>query len=774
MSEKTNSLYINIAYVVLSVIIAFFNINTLPYLTCFYSFLLCVMFFVIRKNNKNKKFYNSLLYSDIGFLVWVFFYLSTYLLITNNISLATKNYSLLFFLIPILLFFITIFSFIIKNSFEYRVSQYLINLFISCATIFVFLASLHIPYLSSDVFSNSIYIYAFIISNSLLTASILVYRYKEGIKANRNTFRNYLFLAVICFIFGNLLFYLRIYYAISFYQLDYILYAIFPLLYSFRIKVYDPVQKENVNKASLNSSEKQYTHYFSYNIAYFFMLFSVYTLTYLLGLISPQIYYTLFGLLLFNLSINLMFSYGYFNEKIVSKQKQENLKLELQVIDQIEDLKKINDELRNKVIYDSVTGLYNIGSLYTKMNTLIDDGIEAFYVIAINIDDFKTLNNVYGHDLGDKFLLTIANRLKKEFADENIFLYRIDSDEFAVLFMDTSFNDIENVSSRLFNLLENVMEIDDKKFYIAYSSSIVRYPIDATSTAELVQGLSVAMNESKKNKNKKEAVYYSNSLVKSVERKNRFENYFRNVLMESDFPIFIHKYYDIKQEKFTIIRPEIKWLNQDYCEENRTIYEYAESVGLLDKLFIWYINKFFEIFLYQMENNLAIDKVSIRLYNSVNSIVKYIPIIEKKVKKQFIPISKINLEVKSEFLDELYKNHLSIFKRIDRHGVSFVIRKFGTGYTSLFNIKKLNVKKIIIDESLVDNIDIDSSELLMLKSVINIAKGLRIKILVEGLERISQFYAIKNLDCDYAAGTYMAESVSIDTFFKNAKEEFNL
>ncbi len=778
MIEKANSFYMNITYIIFSIIIVFYNISILPYLTCFYSVLLCILFFVKRKKNTEKTFYESLLYSDIAFFIWIYIYLFTYIISFNSVSLTTKNYSLLLFSLPVFLFFITLLSFVLKNSFEYRMSQSLINLFISAVAIFIFFVSLNVSSLNFSTVSHNVYIYIFILHNSFLASSILVYYYKEKTKLDSDIFKNYLVLATCCFILGNLFFCVRIYYSVSFFGLDYIFYAIFVLFYSFRIKtanLVDDSKDKNDNLCSnLNANDKQYTHYFSYNITYFFLQFLIYTVVYVFDLINPYVYYSLFGLLLLNLSINLMFSYGYFNDKIVSKEKEANLKLELKVLDQIEDLKQINTELRKKVIYDSITGLYNIGSLYTKMNSLIDSGIESFYVIAINIDDFKTLNNVYGHNLGDKFLLSLANRLKDEFDDENIFLFRIDSDEFAVLFMDTSANGIENVTSRLFNLLEKVMEVNGKKFYIAYSSSIVRYPLDATTTPELVQGLSVAMNESKKYKNKKEAVYYSHSLIKEVERKNKFENYFRSVVMENDFALFIHKYYDIREEKFTVIRPELEWLNKEYSEDNRTIYQYAESAGLLDKLFMWYIDKFFEIFICQMEHNLDIDKISIRIYNSVHSVVKYLPVIEAKVNEYFIPISKINVEVKSEFLDELYKNHLSIFKRLERKGVSIVIREFGIGYTSLFNIKKLNVKKIIIDESLVNNIDMDSSELQMLKSVINIAKGLRIKIMVEGLERITQFYAIKNLDCDYASGSYIAEAEEMDMFIKNAKEDLNL
>ncbi len=753
------------AYGFLAVLIAIFKINILPFYTAFYSAFLCVFFLT---NRRKKAFSPRFLLSDFALLVWTFAYPYTVLFLKPDMQIDEKNFSLFLFCIPAFLFFITLILFITSKKLEHTANHSSINILISSISILIILSSVFENSKHNEFNNHTLLLFIFYLSISFLGASILTYFYNKVYKTYK-----YIYLSsLMIFLIATVIYFFRICKGVSYYHIDYILFAFFPFFYNYAyIKAKETVSR-SPDSNNMKIINKIYHFYFSSNVVFFMSLYLVSLFLRISSLIDEHTFFILLGLSVFNLTVNLIFSYGYFNEQIVKKEKEENVKLELYVLDQIENLKRTNEELREKVAYDSVTGLYNLESLYAKINELIENNYEYFSIMSLNIDDFKTLNNVYGHEIGDKFLLKFAKRLEEEFYEEDTFVFRVDSDEFSVLFVDVSFKGINKVSSRIYNVMHTPLEIEGKSFVLDYSASIVRYPIDATSTSELVQGLSVAMDESKKIRNDKSAVFFSNSIMKSIEKRHKFEAYFRNVIMEKDFSILVNQYFDLNKEKVSIIRPELRWLNLEYHDYKDSIHQYAESIGFLDKLFRWFLNRFFETFAREKENYPNIEKISLRLYSSVESLVRFIPLLENKLKLCSIPLSMICFEINSELLDSLQYNYLNTFNRLREQDVDFIVREFGVGYTSLNNIKKLQIKKLIVDESLITNIDTDAQEIVVLESVINIAKGMRIKILIEGLERISQFFVIKDFDCDYASGSYIAEALDINEFFKPKEENY--
>ncbi len=771
MVGKINTFYINIAYVFLVIVIYFYNINIFPYFLALYMALVSVYLFMKRKERffswKTRAFNLAFGIYSISFIFLVIF--RHYLNLELN-----KNLFLFLFTIPTFLFFIVTTYLSTNENLGDNFIQLFFNIITTSVIIFIIFTSIFVPTLSFSVYLDNFFIFLFFYTHSLLQASVLYFVYKESSRVNKNLYKYFLMFALLSYSIGSLFHFQKMFLSISIHNLCKVLFVVFIFFYVFSIE--NIKYKGSIWRSSLKTRSYSKMHYFyvSSNFLLFITLFLLSFFTYKFAYITNHTYLILIGLSTFNLSVNLIYSYGYFNDRIVEKEKQENLKLEFYMLDQIENLKQINIKLKRKIAFDSVTGLHNIGSLYTKINDLIAETVYSFSVMAINIDDFKTLNNFYGHDIGDEILIETARRLKDEFTDDSEFVFRLDSDEFAVLFKEISFEAIEDVSLRIKNVLDLPLDINNKKFHINYSTSIVRYPLDAVNVEEIVQGLSVAMEESKKFKNKQETVYFSTSLIKSMERKNDFENYFRNVKIENDFTIMIHPYYDVKKDKITVIRPFLKCLNKLYEEYEENIHYYVENIGFLEKMIIWFIDKLGNDILSKIHENKDIEKISIRIFNSADKVVDYLPIIIKKMDQYSIPYSMLDFEVKGELLDDLYNNHSSTLTEIRQYGIGLIVRNFGIGYTSFYYIKECEVDKLFIDKSLMTNIDMSYADLNMLESVMNIAKGIGLSILVEGVERISQFYSIRKFDCDYASGSYIGDAIEVNDFFDKNRESFKI
>lgn len=769
MLRRFNIFYSGIIFGFIATFIYGYNAEILPIFTALFCVFMFSLFLLEGAYKKNLK---EGIFVYLSFGLWSVLYFSVLLLNQSYDGAIFKNAVILILSLCAVLFSVTMIKFIFSRDFEVNYLQSINNLMTTSFILFIWFYLVFLPKEIELYGESKFFIYIFLVTHSVFASAILTFMHRENERKYRKSSGLLLILSLISYLLATLIFFRRFYFSLLLHNMDYILYAVFAFLFILSLK--DIFSKEKViPNISINLTfDKTYSSHFSSNILLFSFLFLISTALLLSGNISKNSYYILLGLLVLNLTTNLIFSYGYFNEKIVEKQKEENTNLELYVIEQIEDLRRINEELKTRVHYDSSTGLFNLASLYSKINELIERNEEKFSVVSINVDDFKTFNNVYGHHVGDQFLLEIANRLKKEFSEDSVFVYRVDGDEFAVLFMDNSFKEVERISARILSNMGTVFPIDGKNFFLEYSTSVVRYPLDAKNVEEIVQGLSVAMIESKKLKNNKQTVYFSTLLIKNMKKKMQFENFLRNVRLDRDFSIHIHQYYDVKNEEVSAIRPELVWNNAEFSEFKDSVDQYIESIGILDKILSWFVDKLLEVFSREFADGFTIKKIVLRINNSPNAVIKNIPSIQKKLDMYQVPISKFDFEISSSFLGSLFKSHLSILKRLNNSGVGLVIRDFGIGYSSLNILKKCKVKRIIISEALITNIDMDTKDLLVFKSVINIAKGLRIEILVEGLERLSQYIAVKDLDCDFVSGNFIAEPLEIESFFDEFREKF--
>ncbi len=324
MFRKNSAYYANMTYAFIAVLIAIFKIDILPFFTSFYSMFLCAFFLT---NRQKKSFSPRLLLSDFALLVWTLSYPFTVLLLKPNMYVVEKNFSLFLFCIPSFLFFITLILFISSKKFEHTSNHSSINILISSLSILIILSSIfRNPY--RGVFNHhTLLLFIFYLSISFLGASILTYFYNKVYSLYK-----YLYLvSLVVFLLATVLYFFRICKETVFYNLDYILFAFFPFLYNYSyIKAKESVSRSS-RTSNINILNKIYHFYFSSNVVFFMSLYLLSLFLHLASFINKNTFFILLGLSVFNLTVNLIFSYGYFNEQIVKKEKEENVKLELYV-----------------------------------------------------------------------------------------------------------------------------------------------------------------------------------------------------------------------------------------------------------------------------------------------------------------------------------------------------------------------------------------------------------------------------------------------------------
>ncbi len=665
-------------------------------------------------------------------------------------------------LVSIALFFISTMFFKFTKHKRYGMSQLILDTFL--------ITFMGVIILWKEISASPTILIVVQLILSVLISIVIVYFFKLVNYIKNMFYTNVFYLSLIIFAVASLLFTSRINFNFIFYDLDYFLYFLFPILYIVSYEFVDFTVVENVegdrHVENIGSDD------FVPNITFFLFVLTVLSLSIMFGQVSKRMYFELIGFCILDISIDLLYSYRYVNEIIIAHEKEKNLELEVMVLKQIDSLTETNKKLNEEIVLDSLTGLYNIYSLYEKVDNLIKIEDIKFSLLSINIGEFKSVNNTYGHDIGDNLLFAIAAKLKANFGMPEIFLYRLEGDEFAILFMDNSDECIRKISKKLINIFTEPFVINNINLHLDFSSSIIRYPIDATATEEIIQRVNIAMTESKNLKNNKETMFFSNQLIKNIEKRNRFENHFREIAMEKEFAFYVHEIYDVNKDKNSYLKTELRSINSNFIDYEKAILDYAEQNGMLYKIVKWYLDLFLKVFSKEFVNQCGIEKVSISSPLSAATLINILPMAKTMFDRKGFPLSMIELEVKGDFLHEIYEYYPSTLLKLNSSSVSIVVKDFGVGYSSLANLKNCNVEKIVIGETLVSTLDTDTQDLMIVKSIVDISRGLRLKILVEGVERISQKILMEKVGCDYISGTYIYEPILIDDYYNQQKENY--
>jgi diguanylate cyclase (GGDEF)-like protein len=422
----------------------------------------------------------------------------------------------------------------------------------------------------------------------------------------------------------------------------------------------------------------------------------------------------------------------------------------------VKQLHRINKELQQLVYYDTLTGVYNRKPFVDMLETNILKAKKIRKKIAllfIDLDNFKDVNDIYGHKVGD-FVLEKVAKIIGENIRRSDFVGRIGGDEFVVALYDIkSFDNAYKIAKKINNIFLEKIIIKSHPFSISISIGISVYPDDAETAEELLLNSDIAMYKAKNEKTKnllkfsdklKEQNNFAFELNSALER-DHYKVYHQPIVnreLKTCFVESLLRYESISN--VTILPSEFILI----LEKNKSIIDVGEwvmkhSCNLLNQLVI---DKAFEDIV------VSINISDIQL-NDSNFVKRYNSII----KESDINPCNIMIEFSEKSKRDSIENIVKSLNKLKENGVGLVaLDDFGIGYTSLINLIHFPIDVVKIDKYFVDRICSLKYEKLVI-NMISIIKEFGYKVVVEGVETKKQFELLKTLGCDYYQGYYIAK-----------------
>jgi diguanylate cyclase (GGDEF)-like protein/PAS domain S-box-containing protein len=471
-----------------------------------------------------------------------------------------------------------------------------------------------------------------------------------------------------------------------------------------------------------------------------------------------------------------MLTHGYWSGEITNRRKSGELYTELLTISAVHEksgevknfvalfsdisaLKSYQNQLELLAHYDPLTNLPNRVLFADRLSQSIawcQRNQRSTAVVYIDLDGFKTVNDNHGHKVGDELLIIVSQRMKASLRTEDT-LARIGGDEFVAVLVDVDAD--KNIHDLLTRLLLSASEpiiVNDLVLSVSASIGVSIYPQDGVEADQLMRYADQAMYQAKvsgKNRYHLFDIAKDNAVKSHLESLERIQQAFNN----KEFVVYYQPKINMKTGEVFGAEALIRWQHPEQGLLSPAVFlPIIENHPFIVELSEWILNTvMMQIAQWQKEGVYLTVSVNIASFHlQQNNFVDRI----RDILQQHAAIEPKYLEIEileTSSLDDIAGVSAKIQTSTEL-GISFALDDFGTGYSSLSYLKRLPADTLKIDQSFIRDMLDDEDDLAIVKTIINLGKIFRRKIIAEGVENVLHGQILVGLGCDLAQGYAVA------------------
>ncbi|AUI67375.2 EAL domain-containing protein [Beggiatoa leptomitoformis] len=436
----------------------------------------------------------------------------------------------------------------------------------------------------------------------------------------------------------------------------------------------------------------------------------------------------------------------------------------------ISKIKHDEEQLWRQTNYDFLTGLPNNTLLIDRLsNALIVANRENLLValLFIDLDHFKVINNTLGHAVGDLLLQKVAQRLLTCVRDTDT-VARFSGDKFTIVLGNLLKEDeIAVIAENIISKLTEPFELNGQTVFVGTSIGVTVYPADANDADILLRNADMAMYRAK-------AIgpnvyqFFTSKMNEQIHTRMGLEHDLRHAIEREELEIYYQPIVDLETGLVSKAEALLRW--EHPTRGKVPPYEFiplAEETGLIAKLGEWVLyTAAQQTSIWQTRTNLPIG-VSVNVStHQLKRGLSTATIADVLQTTQLSP-ELLSLEITESLLMEDTVANIQWFHKIKELGVKLSIDDFGTGYSSLSYLKRFPLDFLKIDRSFIRDSIGKQEDASLVKAIIAMANGLKLKVIAEGVETQEQLIFLHQLRCQYVQGFYFFKPMSVKDFERN-------
>jgi diguanylate cyclase (GGDEF)-like protein len=426
---------------------------------------------------------------------------------------------------------------------------------------------------------------------------------------------------------------------------------------------------------------------------------------------------------------------------------------------------KREHEIRRLAYWDPLTNLPNRAQFVMLLGEALAEARKkehSVYVLMMDLDRFKHVNDVMGHSFGDALLRQVAERLQLQLLDEDLpaKVARLGGDEFAVLLPGADDERAHLLASHILAALERPLSLEDQTVDIGAGIGIAAYPMHAADAEALLSMAEVAMYTAKQRS--EGAVMYNAVFDKSSDTSLGLLTELRHAIEGNQFRLHVQPKIRLDTGEVVGIESLVRWQHPErgnvFPDE---FIPFAEQTGFIRVLTRWVLDQSAALCRELQQQGIDL-KVSVNL-STRDLLDQDLPLkfMDILARHQLSP-SSFCLEItESAIMDDPVRAQQTLH-RLHAMGVDLSIDDFGTGYSSLAYLKRLPVNELKIDKSFVLNMESDVGDTKIVRSTIDLGHNMGLRVVAEGIESEAVWRLLADLGCDQGQGYFMSRPIPGD------------
>jgi predicted signal transduction protein with EAL and GGDEF domain/FixJ family two-component response regulator len=447
------------------------------------------------------------------------------------------------------------------------------------------------------------------------------------------------------------------------------------------------------------------------------------------------------------------------------------------IVQDVTDRRVAEDKIKHLANFDTLTGLPNRRQVFWRSERAIEQAKRLNHCVAllqVGLDRFKIINENLGHHAGDELLIEVSRRLRncvrhsEQIMEGSLDLNgvrshrtleavgRLGADEFVILLPEVgSEQDAMETARHILDSLREPMMAAGQECFITASVGVSVFPAHGLNVADLLRHADVAMDMAK-SQGRNTAQLYDPQLASKGRVRLDLDTALHKALERNELVLYYQPKIDVRTSRMVGAEALMRWQREGQLVPPGDFIPLAEATGLINEMSLWAISEAAKQARrwetqFGFDASIAVNLPS-RLFEQADLVEK----IEAILNREGVPPRAIELEITETGLMKDLQGVVPSLHRLNQLGTEISIDDFGTGYSSLAYLTTLPISELKIDRSFVRDLGDTPQSSAVVSAIIALARALGLRVIAEGVEKVSQMEVLYNLGCHICQGFLFA------------------
>ena len=432
--------------------------------------------------------------------------------------------------------------------------------------------------------------------------------------------------------------------------------------------------------------------------------------------------------------------------------------------------------VRQLAYNDPLTGLPNRTTFTTRLSELLSkmrNSEEMLAILFLDLDRFKLVNDTLGHSVGDLLLKAVAERLQRCVRSGDM-VARLGGDEFTVILDRVKSRDgIARIAQTICESLDRPFSFAGQEMFVSTSIGISIYPVDGTDIGTLMKHADTAMFRAKEVG--RSFFFYENHMEAAVTRKVEIEADLRRSIDRDQIDVYFQPKAELITREIVGMEALVRWNHptKGLIGPDEFI-PLAEETGLINEVGLWVMISACVQVQEWIKKGYSPYAVAVNLSGVQLERGDIVHQVEQVLTETNMDPTLLELEITESTIMHHPEKVIDVLKQLKNMGVKLAVDDFGTGYSSLNYLKRFPIDLLKIDAEFVRDVMTDPDDRAIIRSIIALAKSMRLQVVAEGVESREQEDFLREEGCDFIQGYYVGRPLDGDEFEQRVLEQIKV